>query len=161
MVDRDRRVARILSSRGCDFVMVDEVMEVFALMSCPTTAAHLPPYLCFARIDDVLTNPDVPLTLGNLKWAHFIRSSNGIGAGKSVATTLEEKISIAQNKLGEIFCKPSADIDATAPLVSMGLDSLIATEFLNFLKSKLGHTASYADILSGSSLQSILQDPSL
>jgi len=107
-----------------------------------------------ARIDGAICNIDTPLAAGNTKWLHFLRADPGAALGPS---SDQERLLIARRKVAEVFCLSVDDVDPETSLMSLGVDSLVATELLNFFKSKLRVEVSYTDILSGASLNKLLE----
>jgi acyl transferase domain-containing protein/NADPH:quinone reductase-like Zn-dependent oxidoreductase len=149
MVERDRGVARVLSSRGAGFISVNEAAS--AIAEAAVFPAALPPFLMTSRIDGVITNLDTPLARGNSKWLHLLRP-----ASCATAASLEDAALLARQMIADIFCLALDDVDTATPLLSFGVDSLVATELLSFFRTRLRLDVSYTDVLAGLSIDALL-----
>lgn len=152
MVERAPQVARLLGLRGVDFISLTEAAATIVDAVCLPQA--YPPYIICARIERVVIGDQAPVPPGHTKWLHLQRPATTSGAAGPVSAAT--CLSIARAKLAEIFCLSADDVDPAAPLLGLGVDSLVATELLAFFHARLHRAVSYTDILAGLSLNELL-----
>jgi Phosphopantetheine attachment site len=86
-------------------------------------------------------------------------SSDGLIAQLSRSTSMDEATDIVQaillTKVGEIIMTAVTDIDASKPIYTYGVDSLVAVELRNWLALELKSDISIFDLTSGTPITEV------
>jgi acyl transferase domain-containing protein/NADPH:quinone reductase-like Zn-dependent oxidoreductase/thioesterase domain-containing protein/acyl carrier protein len=160
-VERNAKTAEYLSRVGVKPFQITEALEIFGRVLLLD-----PVQIVAARVDWRALAGLIPLVDSCNTYASVAcdrhaadegrsLSARLIAAGVEIRIRLVEEFIVAQ--VGEVVGLPDTKVDRTAPLTSLGLDSLMTVELVNRMESVAGIRMPMATLFSGPSIAQLAQ----
>jgi len=148
-LDFNRLAAKITKMRGFNTLHITELLFMIERMVRHNDAG----VVCLADENWAAIKENAR---DHLKYSHLVLENVQSDTKSTANMSKEEMIEVAVKQLSEVLGLPASRIDITEPVVSYGVDSLMSVELVNWVKRQFNITVSQMDILSGMSIQDII-----
>jgi acyl transferase domain-containing protein/NADPH:quinone reductase-like Zn-dependent oxidoreductase/thioesterase domain-containing protein/acyl carrier protein len=160
-VERNQKTAEYLEKVGFDAFQVDEALRIFGRLLSSDVAQ-----IVAARVNWQSLSRFSALVGSSATYAAMARERDAVGGHGSVSARLraagaEERTGLVEDfivaQVAGVFGMADGKLDRTAPLTSLGLDSLMTVELINRVDTELGLRIPMGDLLRGPSIKELAQ----
>jgi acyl transferase domain-containing protein/NADPH:quinone reductase-like Zn-dependent oxidoreductase/thioesterase domain-containing protein/acyl carrier protein len=160
-VERNQRTAEYLEKSGFDAFRVDEALRIFGRLLSSDVAHIVAARVNWRSLARLSTLVGSSPTYAAMAQETETAEGHGSVSARLRAARAEERAGLIEDfivaQVAGVFGMAEGRLDRTAPLTSLGLDSLMTVELINRVDTQLGLRIPMGNLLSGPSIKELAQ----